>query len=302
MIYANYKQQKNSKKAKISYTAGQVIQGQWLLHYFNIRKDYNIIKFIKKFPAESHIGFYMMFSAAILANKLVDFVPKALIKNNLDNISSYSFLFFRTKKIDQLVKDNIKKIEQFVILGAGFDLRSVKFNNDNLIIFELDKKNTQKLKFDTLKKANISTKNISYIECDLNNNEWSNDLINNGFNKNKKTLFLFESVSCYLEEKIVNKVLSTINNISAKESIVIQDFYSTRFLHQDEFLRVKKGKKLIKKFGENWNFTINMDNNVELEISKLLEKHNLTPLENYICGKNSTKSKNPFYAISLSKV
>ena len=70
MIYANYKQQKNSKKAKISYTAGQVIQGQWLLHYFNIRKDYNIIKFIKKFPAESHIGFYMMFSAAILANKV----------------------------------------------------------------------------------------------------------------------------------------------------------------------------------------------------------------------------------------
>jgi methyltransferase (TIGR00027 family) len=302
MMYANYKQQKNSKKAKISYTAGQVIQGQWILHYFNIRKDYNIIKFIKNFPAESHIGFYMMFSAAILANKLVDFVPKALIKNNLDDISSYSFLFFRTKKIDQLVKDNIEKIEQFVILGAGFDLRSVKFNNDNLIIFELDKKNTQKLKLDTLKKANISTKNISYIECDLNNNEWSNDLINNGFNKNKKTLFLFESVSCYLEEKIVNKVLSTINNISAKESIVIQDFYSTRFLHQDEFLRVKKGKKLIKKFGENWSFTINMDNNVELELSMLLEKHNLTSQETYICGKNSTKSKNPFYAISLSKV
>jgi len=302
MMYANYKQQKNSKKAKISYTAGQVIQGQWILHYFNIRKDYNIIKFIKNFPAESHIGFYMMFSAAILANKLVNFIPKALIKNNLDDISSYSFLFFRTKKIDQLVKDNIEKIEQFVILGAGFDLRSVKFNNDNLIIFELDKKNTQKLKLDTLKKANISTKNISYIECDLNNNEWSNDLINNGFNKNKKTLFLFESVSCYLEEKIVNKVLSTINNISAKESIVIQDFYSTRFLHQDEFLRVKKGKKLIKKFGENWSFTINMDNNVELELSMLLEKHNLTSQETYICGKNSTKSKNPFYAISLSKV
>jgi methyltransferase (TIGR00027 family) len=302
MIYANYKQQKISKKAKISYTAGQVIQGQWILHYFNIRKDYNIIKFIKKFPAESHIGFYMMFSAAILANKLVKFVPKSLIKKCLDDISSYSFLFFRTKKIDQLVKCNIEKVEQFVVLGAGFDLRSIRYNNDKLKVFELDKKNTQKFKLKTLKKAKLTTKNISYIECDLNKNNWSIDLINNGFNKNKKTLFLFESVSCYLEEKIVNNVLSTIKNISAKESIVIQDLYSTRFLHQDEFLRVKKGKKLIKKFGENWNFTINMDNNVESEISKLLEKHNLTPLENYICGKNSTKSKNPFYAISLSKV
>ena len=49
MIYANYKQQKNSKKEKISYTAGQVIQGQWILHFFKIRKDNNIIKFIKNF-------------------------------------------------------------------------------------------------------------------------------------------------------------------------------------------------------------------------------------------------------------
>ena len=302
MTYANYKQQKNSKKENISYTAGQVIQGQWILHFFNIRNDNNIINFIKNFPAESHIGFYMMFSAAIIANKLVKFIPKALIKNNLDDISSYSFLFFRTKKIDQLVKDNIEKVEQFVILGAGFDLRSIRFYNDKLKIFELDKKNTQNLKLKTLKKAKISSKNISYIECDLNNSYWSINLINNGFNKNKKTLFLFESVSCYLEEKIVNNVLSTINNISAKESIVIQDLYSTRFLHHDEFLRVKRGKKLIKKFGENWNFTISMDNNVEFEISKLLEKHNLTSKETYICGKNSTKSKNPFYAISLSQV
>ena len=122
------------------------------------------------------------------------------------------------------------------------------------------------------------------------------------FKKNKKTLFLFESVGCYLEENIVNNILSTIKSISAKGSIVIQDLYSTRFLHQDEFQRVKRGKKLIQNFGENWNFTINMGNNVESEISKLLEKNNLIPLENYICGKNSTKSKNPFYAISLSKV
>ena len=231
MMYANYKQQKNSKKAKISYTAGQVIQGQWILHFFNIRKDYNIIKFIKNFTAESHIGFYMMFSAAILANKLVNFIPKALIKNNLDNISSYSFLFFRTKKIDQLVKDNIQKVEQFVVLGAGFDLRSIRYNNDKLKVFELDKKNTQNFKLDTLKKAKIITNNISYIECDLNNSDWSIDLIKQGFKKNKKTLFLFESVGCYLEENIVNNILSTIKSISAKGSIVIQDLYSTRFLH-----------------------------------------------------------------------
>ena len=301
-IYANYKQKKNSLKTKISYTAGQVIQGQWILHYFKIRKDNNIIKFIKNFTAESHFGFYMMFSAAILANKLVKFIPKALIKNNLDDISSYSFLFFRTKKIDELVKEHIEKVEQFVILGAGFDLRSLRYNNNKLKIYELDKKNTLNLKLKTLKKAKITTKNISYIQCDLNNCNWSIDLIKQGFKKNKKTLFLFESVSCYLEDKSVNNVLSTIQNICAKGSVIIQDVYSTRFLHQDEFQRVKRGKKIIKKFGENWKFTINMDNNVELEITKLLKRNSLNPVETYICGKNKTKSKNPFYVISLSQV
>ena len=44
MIYANYKQQKNSKKENISYTAGQVIQGQWILHYFNIRNHLFLLR------------------------------------------------------------------------------------------------------------------------------------------------------------------------------------------------------------------------------------------------------------------
>tara|TARA_B100001059_G_scaffold28165_1_gene22792 strand:+ start:635 stop:1237 length:603 start_codon:yes stop_codon:yes gene_type:complete len=197
---------------------------------------------------------------------------------------------------------NIDKVEQFIVLGAGFDLRSIRFHNDKLKVFELDKKNTQNLKLKTLQKANINTKKIIYINCDFNNINWSYDLINNGFNKNKKSLFLFESVSCYLEENIVNNILGTINKISAEGSIIIQDLYSTRFLHQDEFQRVKRGKKLIEKFGENWKFSINMDNNSNLEVTRLLEKHNLKPIETYICGRNSTKSKNPFYAISLSQV
>ena len=54
MIYASYKQQKNSKKEKISYTAGQVIQGQWILNFFYIREDNNIIKFIKNYTNSNH--------------------------------------------------------------------------------------------------------------------------------------------------------------------------------------------------------------------------------------------------------
>jgi len=301
-IYTFNKEKIVSKKLNISYTAGQVIQGQWLMHYFKIREDNNIIKFIKKFPAESHIGFYMIFLAAILANKISGFTPKAIKKEILQEISSYSFLFFRTKKFDQIIKDNISSVQQFVILGAGFDLRSLRFYNHNLQIFELDQKNTQDIKITTLKNANILNDKIRYINCNLNNNDWLDKLIKNGFQINKKTLFLFESVSCYLDKNTVVKILSKISKSCSKGSLIAQDFYSTNFLHGNEFRRVEKGKKLIEKFGERWKFTLDMTENTNNEIDKFLSINKLSSKEIYVCGEKKTKSKKPFYAISLSSI
>ena len=301
-LYTFNKEKIVSKKLNISYTAGQVIQGQWLMHYFNIREDNNIVKFIKKFPAESHIGFYMIFSAAILANKISGFIPKAITKRILEDISSYSFLFFRTKKFDEIIKKNINSVQQFVILGAGFDLRSLRFNNKKIQIFELDQKNTQDIKITTLKRANILNEKIKYVSCDLNNEDWLDKLITNGFQVDKKTLFLFESVSCYLEKDIVENVLSKISQSCLKGSLIAQDFYSTNFLHGNEFRRVQKGKKLIEEFGERWRFTLDMKDNTNKEIDKLLSNNKLSSKETYVCGERKTKSKNPFYAISLSTV
>jgi|TARA_B110000858_G_scaffold55433_1_gene64406 methyltransferase (TIGR00027 family) len=300
-FYAFQKEKYISKKLNISYTAGQVIQGQWILHFFGIREDKKIIKFIKNFPAESHIGFYMMMLPAIIANKITGFTPTALVKKNLKKISSYSFLFFRTMKFDSIISQNINFVDQLVIIGAGFDLRANSIKNSNIKIFELDKKNTQDLKIKTLQKAKIYDNNITYINCDLNNKNWSDDLINNGFDKSEKTLFLFESVSCYLEKEIVENTFEQISSISVKGSLLAQDFYSTKFLHGSEFRRVKKGKELIKKFGENWKFTLDMSKDIKEELKLLFNTNNLVEKELFICGKNSTKSKEPFYAISLAK-
>ena len=301
-VYSFQKEKIISKRLKISYTAGQVIQGQWLLHKFKLRRDPEMIKFIKNFPAESHNGFLMMMSAALLANKISGFIPKALVKEDLKKISSYSFLFYRTKKFDQIINQNINNVKQLVILGAGFDLRSIKFNNETVKIFEIDKRNTQDLKIKTLKKASIGIDHVKYISGDLNNNFWADELISNGFQTDKKTLFLFESVSCYLKDDTMTQVLEKINEISPEGSLVAQDFYSTKFLHSDEFSRVKKGNKTVKSFGEQWRFSLDMSQNTEKTIFDYLSTKKLESQELFICGKSSTKSKQPFYAISLAKV
>ena len=52
---------------------------------------------------------------------------------------------------------------------------------------------------------------IKYVSCDLNNEDWLDKLIVNGFQQDKKTLFLFESVSCYLDKEKVEKIKGIIS-------------------------------------------------------------------------------------------
>jgi hypothetical protein len=58
----------------------------------------------------------------------------------------------------------------------------------------------------------------------------------------------------------------------------------------------------VKKFGENWKFTIDMSKDINKEIEQLFKTYNLINEEVFICGEQSTKSKEPFYVISLAKV
>jgi O-methyltransferase involved in polyketide biosynthesis len=59
-----------------------------------------------------------------------------------------------------------------------------------------------------LKKAGIKHDWITYIPVDYSNESWVDKLLEAGFDKTKKTLFLWQSVSVYLEADIVKETLS----------------------------------------------------------------------------------------------
>lgn len=186
-----YKEMVNSKKLGVSFSAGQALQYRWIMHYFNTRPDPLSVAFTKKFPCESHFGLWTTMGALIISQKLFGFTTRLgkLVepgKETLDSTAGIRVLMF-----DKIMEKYVDEMEQIVLPGAGFDLIAQRFTKGkNIRIFEQDQVNTLNIKVETLKKAGIDHDWINYIPVDYSNESWADKLLEAGFDRTKKTLFL----------------------------------------------------------------------------------------------------------------
>lgn len=112
-------------------------------------------------------------------------------------------------------------LEQYVILGSGYDTSSYLVN-DRVNVFELDKCEVIKDKIKRVELFNINN-NVKYISCNLNN-DWVSKLIINDYKRDKKTMFSILGVSYYLDKNLFFKLLKDINNIISLGSVIIFDY------------------------------------------------------------------------------
>jgi methyltransferase (TIGR00027 family) len=157
------------------------------------------------------------------------------------------------------------EMEQIVLPGAGFDLIALHFTKGKIVkVFELDQVNTLNVKVETLKKAGIKHDWITYIPVDYANESWVDKLLEAGFDKTKKTLFLWQSVSLYLEADIVKETLRKMADLCVDGSIIAQDFYSKVFSSGEYSKAAKNFLSIIEKMGEPAKFGIDMSDDPRL--------------------------------------
>ncbi|MDP4093481.1 MAG: SAM-dependent methyltransferase [Bacillota bacterium] len=139
----------------------------------------------------------------------------------------YEYVIARTKFIDKELKEALLgDIEQVLIFGAGFDSRGIRFQEvaKNIEIFELDAPITQKAKIERYKEKGIKIpENLRFIPVDFNRDSIPQRLEENGFRKDKKTLFILEGLTMYLEPESVDSTFKLISEYSAIGSKVIFD-------------------------------------------------------------------------------
>jgi len=296
LIVAIYKEMGKSKKLGVSFSAVQALQYRWIMHYFNTRPDPLSVTFTKKFPCESHFGLWSTLGALIISQRLFGFTTKLgkLVEPGEETLVSTAGI--RVLMFDKIMEKYVDEMEQIVLLGAGFDLIALHFTKGEKVkVFELDQVNTLNVKVETLKKADINHDWINYIPIDYSNESWVDKLLESGFDKTKKTLFLWQSVSLYLEADIVKKTLREMADLCVDGSIIVQDFYSETFMLGEYSKTAKRFMSTIEKMGEPAKFGIDMSNDPKAAVESFLKECGLKITEYIQFGKKLDIE--PFYCI-----
>jgi methyltransferase (TIGR00027 family) len=134
----------------------------------------------------------------------------------------------RTRYIDDYLKACITDgIEQLVILGAGYDSRAYRFDElkTRVKVFEVDHPDTQRAKIQKVKRIFGSLpSHVVFVSLDLDERKLGEGLLESGYDKGKKTLFIWEGVTVYLTPEAIDETLAFVAQNSGKGSSIIFDY------------------------------------------------------------------------------
>jgi len=286
LIIISYKQMYVSKKLGVSSTAIEIINGRWAMDKFGLKKDIATVKLFNVLPNTTAVGQWLtlfpLFLLRQVANEnLIYPTFKEAPDATLANIVTSRTVFF-----DNILKKSFENSEQFVVMGAGFDTRCYcNLIWDNVKLYELDKKQTQEVKQTYLQKANIDTSNVHFVDVDFSTDSWYEKLTAAGYDKNKKTTFLWEGVTLYLSKKNVRKTLLEIQQNAAPGSIIVADFYSMDFVKG----KLVPGTKVFEMTDEEFGFGIDFEGNSSKELESLIENANMKLGQVYFMGAKTKK-------------
>jgi len=130
----------------------------------------------------------------------------------------------RTRYIDDVLKKSLEEgIEQLVILGAGFDSRAYRIAGmDQVQVFEIDLPGLRSLKQIRVEKVlGAVPENVTLLGMNFDQQSLDDVLKAAGFQKGKKTLFIWEGVTQYITAEAVNHTLEFVSGVSGVESAII---------------------------------------------------------------------------------
>lgn len=221
-------------------------------------------------------------------------ILRNFFKNRFFPPGMYEYVIARTKFIDSVFQNAMKsEFDQILTFGAGFDSRSIRFAdlNKKTKIFELDAPVTQNAKINQLKSRGIEINpNTIFISIDFNKESLKEKLLESGFNKNLKSLFILEGLTMYLDSEAVENTFNVINEFAGDGSEVVFDYvYSSVLRGENLYYGESEVYKGVKDRNEPWCFGIEkgeIESFLKNKKLKLIQNLNSEDLENKYFKKN----------------
>jgi methyltransferase (TIGR00027 family) len=191
---------------------------------------------------------------------------------------------------DEAMDRYLAMIDQFVILGAGFDTRPYRLPQGARVrSFEIDAPQTQAVKREMLAKAGIDASKVTFVAADFEKQDWLARLVDSGFDPAKPALFLWEGVIVYLERAAVEDTLRKIAS-TARGSVVAFDYFTIEAL-QSNALYWRYGRAATRAVGEPFKFGVDSTPPTRERLSELLRACGLTLREQRTLGRETENER-----------
>ena len=177
----------------------------------------------------------------------------------------HEHLISRTKFIDELIeKSAVNGIEQYVILGAGYDSRAHRLKlPSSMKIFEVDQPEVSDNKLAKLPKELPNSENVTYVNIDFSYQSLTEQLIGAGLDQKKSTIFTLEGVSQYITKEAVSSTIKELASLTKDTNSIFFMSYVDELLDKHPKACFGKGypnpekkanliKSLSAKVGEPW--------------------------------------------------
>lgn len=140
----------------------------------------------------------------------------------------HGYFWARTAYLDDIFEQALRdNLPQIVFLGAGYDTRSYRFREliQKTRIFELDIEPTQRRKKGLLRQANVPIpEQLTFVTINFKTESIEARLLDAGFDKQRRTLFIWEGVTYYLPLEAVNDTLKAIKVTAPAGSTICFDY------------------------------------------------------------------------------
>ena len=163
----------------------------------------------------------------------------------------------RTRFIDDIVSEALTDgIRQVVVLGAGFDCRLYRLSGiERVAAFEVDHPATLATKLSRLRGLLQDLPgNVRYVEIDFDQQKLAEVLEQNGFDRGRPSIFVWEGVTNYLSTEGVDAVLSYIAGCAGGTRVVFTYVHRGAIDGSSEFPGAARILGNVAELGEPWTF------------------------------------------------
>jgi methyltransferase (TIGR00027 family) len=186
---------------------------------------------------EAANGDYLAASALLPYQRTLNRAPRLarwLLERGLPGALGY--FNARTQYFDEvLLQETHAGLDQVVILGAGFDSRSLRFPDAlrAVRVFEVDMPEVLALRVERLLGGRPTATAAIAVPIDFEREDLGHALRERGYAPEARTLFLWEGVTYYLPEDAVRAVLLVVASQSGPGSSILFDYVTRAFVDGD---------------------------------------------------------------------